>query len=433
MGMNPQPCMAAKLCFCDTSTTMNNFLDRFKPPKNGGGGSNSNNNPFSNLFGGGSTKSFSGQGQSLGGNSQPGQVIPIVFGELGPLGIQLEKRSDRETAIVGNIVPGSQAEAAGLQRGDVLCFAGSNGGEEILYDMFLELAKSPQRPLCFEVRRINVILSKPSQSKSADDFARRQAVIAAAEQREKEHKKKQKPIPKTTTDTSKSSLLRSSADKEQEKKERLADQQQQQQEPLSAATIQALALAKATEAKTAQEFGYNPYESKSMNAGQARYAVATSTHGPINQQQQNETTAVVAPNPVGAPLDPASGSGPLSAPEIPDNVQLAFETMITSSNHQDSKILVESLKILKTLIANATTKGQIIGNDKFRTVRLENAKIKAAVTNVVGAMDVLLDCGFQLTHDDPSNESILVYPMLKVIPSWIPRFLQQMEQYIQNS
>jgi hypothetical protein len=51
------------------------------------------------------------------------------------------------TAIVNEVVPGSQAEAAGLKRGDILCFAGSNGQEEMMYDMFLEIAQSGQRPI----------------------------------------------------------------------------------------------------------------------------------------------------------------------------------------------------------------------------------------------------------------------------------------------
>ena len=49
---------------------------------------------------------------------------------------------------MSRVVEGSQAEAAGLKRGDIVCFAGSNGQEEIMYDMFLQLAKSNQRPLC---------------------------------------------------------------------------------------------------------------------------------------------------------------------------------------------------------------------------------------------------------------------------------------------
>jgi PUB domain len=76
---------------------------------------------------------------------------------------------------------------------------------------------------------------------------------------------------------------------------------------------------------------------------------------------------------------------------------MAFETMVTSNAEST---IVDSLKILKTLIANATTKGQLAGQDNFRTVRLENAKIKAAVADIVGAMDVLLECGFQLTQEE---------------------------------
>jgi hypothetical protein len=62
--------------------------------------------------------------------------------------LQVEKRPNSEgTAIVALVVEGSQAEAAGLKVGDILCFSGSDGQEEITYDMFLELAKAGQRPL----------------------------------------------------------------------------------------------------------------------------------------------------------------------------------------------------------------------------------------------------------------------------------------------
>lgn len=92
-------------------------------------------------------KKFAGGGQALGG-SKPGTVIPISLPEPGPLGVRVEKRSNSEkTAIVHEVVAGGQAERAGMLRGDALCFAGSNGQEEIMYDMFLDLAKSNQRPI----------------------------------------------------------------------------------------------------------------------------------------------------------------------------------------------------------------------------------------------------------------------------------------------
>lgn len=111
---------------------------------------NNKNNPLANALARMSKpgqKSFQGQGQSLGG-SKPGDVIAVTLDQPGPLGVRVEKKSNTSaSAIVNQVIPGSQAEAAGLQRGDILCFAGSNGQEEIMYDMFLQLAQSGQRPL----------------------------------------------------------------------------------------------------------------------------------------------------------------------------------------------------------------------------------------------------------------------------------------------
>lgn len=121
-----------------------------KSKKNDGKKKDNKNNPLASALARMSKpgqKSFQGQGQSLGG-SKPGDVIAITLDQPGPLGVRVEKKSNTSaSAIVNQVVPGSQAEAAGLQRGDILCFAGSNGQEEIMYDMFLQLAQSGQRPL----------------------------------------------------------------------------------------------------------------------------------------------------------------------------------------------------------------------------------------------------------------------------------------------
>jgi hypothetical protein len=135
----------------------NNDKDKKKKSNSTGGGDN-NSNPLANLgksiqknfnqaTGGQSTNSFGGQGQSLGG-SKPGNVIEIILPNPGPLGVRVEKRSTASaSAIVNQVIPQSQAEVAGLKRGDVICFAGSNGQQEIQYDMFLQIAKSTQRPI----------------------------------------------------------------------------------------------------------------------------------------------------------------------------------------------------------------------------------------------------------------------------------------------
>ena len=131
----------------------NIFKNDEKKKKAGSGSSNnnnSNNNPIANIrkniekIG---QPRFNGAGQSLGG-SKPGVVIDISLHEPGPLGIRVEKKSNNDgSAIVSQVVPGSQAERSGLQRGDVLCFSGSGGQNEIPYKMFLDIAQSEQRPI----------------------------------------------------------------------------------------------------------------------------------------------------------------------------------------------------------------------------------------------------------------------------------------------
>lgn len=140
----------AKVATTTTTTTpIMGFLDNiFKDDKGKGGGGGKGGgvpNPFANL--GGGKKAFKGQGNSLGG-SKPGEVISVTLPHPGPLGVRVEKKTNNDaSAVVNQVVPGSQAEAAGLQRGDVLCYAGTNGQEEIMYDIFLQLARSEQRPI----------------------------------------------------------------------------------------------------------------------------------------------------------------------------------------------------------------------------------------------------------------------------------------------
>ena len=134
----------------------NSDHDKKKKSNSTGSGGN-NNNPLANLGKSiqknfnqaiGQPNNFGGQGQSLGG-SKPGVVIEIILPNPGPVGVRVEKRSTASaSAIVNHVIPQSQADHAGLQRGDVICFAGSNGQQEMQYDMFLSIAKSTQRPIC---------------------------------------------------------------------------------------------------------------------------------------------------------------------------------------------------------------------------------------------------------------------------------------------
>lgn len=389
------------------------------------------------LAGIGGRRNFSGQGQSLGG-SIPGKVIPVVLSESGPLGIQVEKRPNSEgTAIIARVVEGTQAERAGLQRGDILCYGGSNGQSEIMYSYFIEMAKSDQRPMEFEVRRIqtrsqgsggasSVAVPPGASNQSADAYARKQAMIAAAEAREKANKPRTVKRVTATTAAANNPL----------------SQQQQQQdwddEPKTEEARRARDAAKRSEAKTAAELGYNPYEANYVTAGQARTATVATTHGTIQAQQsdnnrggtaQSQPTTIPSVQP---PVNPASQSSTGSttvaktAPPPSDSFLNAYETAVTMNDHDK---VVASFSILRKVLVNATTKGQQASEDsaKFRRVRLANAKIKAAIVELEGAIDIMLSAGFSLAEED--GESLLIFPMGDNGPSWLPSALERMEKY----
>mmetsp|Transcript_23570 Transcript_23570/g.44830 ORF Transcript_23570/g.44830 Transcript_23570/m.44830 type:complete len:403 (-) Transcript_23570:2087-3295(-) len=401
---------------------MSNFFDRFKPKKKGSGGGFSLNLP-------GMKKTFQGSGQSLGG-SKPGKVIDVQLDKPGSLGIKIEKRPGTNSAIVSMVVEGSQAAEAGLRRGDILCFQGSNGQEEILYDMFRELAASDQRPLCFEVRRVETKATKTGEpgpggdgKASAEAYARKQAMIAAAEKREKAANARMKPIPKV----SKSDLpaLRSTADRHREEAERLARLAEQDQN-YSEASIKAAAAAKEQEAKLAAELGYNPYETSRATAGQARNATVAVTHGTM---QAGGDASQATPIPVTAPPPelPAAADEEAESPVSSDFAH-AYETCVTSN--VNSEAVKSSFAILVKLIKNAITKGQQPDEataQKFRKVRLANAKIKTAIVDVEGALDLMMSVGFQLTEED--GESVLSFPSGFAGENWLPKGLKMMENY----
>ncbi|KAL7579865.1 hypothetical protein ACA910_004876 [Epithemia clementina (nom. ined.)] len=431
---------------------MDKIFDRFRPKaaadkkKNEGGGGGGIN--FFSFPGQNNNNKFQGQGKSLGG-SKPGKVIEVELGEPGSLGIKVEKRP-MGSAIVADVVPGSQAERAGLERGDILCFQGSNGQEEITYDLFLSLAKADQRPLCFEIRRITTksgkgattLAPEDGKNRSAESYARQQAVIAAAEKREREAKARNKKSNKDTKNNL--PTLLSAQERRQIEEERLA-RMNAAIENQSEASREAVEAAKRSEATTAAQLGYNPYETNRVTAGQARNATVAATRGSMQtttNSNGNDTTTKTAtalsstsampPLPaVRPPTDPGSDDNSIqsSKPKVPvsHDFEVAYETMVTSNQHVE---VVNSFSVLRKLILNATTKGQSDDETqaaKFRKVRLSNAKIKAAIVDVEGAFDLMISVGFQLAEEE--GESFLVYPKGFSGGSWVADALSIMEKY----
>jgi hypothetical protein len=250
-------------------------------------------------------------------------------------------------------------------------------------------------------------------------------VIAAAEAREKAHKKKQKPIPKHKDNFT----LLSAADRKKFELERVARLTAETDTvPQSEAARKAVEAAKNTEAQTAASLGYNPYETNRSTAGQARTANVAMSHGTI----QNTEDAGGSGPAVQASKETAEteGNGQQQEERVPmsPEFQLAYETVVTTNEHA---VVVNSFAILRKLCVNATTKGQNTTDEaasaKFRRVRLGNAKIKAVVVDVEGALDLMLCVGFQLAEEE--GESLLVFPPGDKGPAWLPTALKQMEQY----
>jgi len=392
------------------------------------GGNTANNNIFEKA-GAGINEFFNkqnkaannrGGGQSLGG-TKPGRVLSVSLGN-GPLGMEVEKRkTSQATAIILGIIPNGQADKAGLKRGDIVCHPGSNGNEEIRYDQFVAMAKSGRRPLRFDVRRIESSILSGVDGKtgggrvSADYIARKQAVVAAAEARDAKHKAKQKPIP------------RSEKRMMDQKPEKIYDHHQAE---VSDETRRAMAAVKQAEREDAVNLGYNPYEAKAMTSGQARTATVAMTQGEISAgNAPPQMAANVSPGRVNKPKDPVKTGKP-----PPPEFEHAFSTLVTSN--YDHAAVLKSLSIMRKLINNATTKGQQ-GNDetssKFRRVRLTNPKIKEAIADVNGALELMMCTGFVLSESDADGETYLVFPPGEKGSSWLSSALAMMESYENDS
>ena len=399
-------------------------------------------------------RKFQGSGQSLGGGSAHTSVLSVQLNDPGPLGMGIEK-TQSGGCIVSRVEPGSQAEKAGVLRGDVVCFAGSEGSEEVDYKLFLEMAKAAQRPLCFELRRVGgsttrvagsgsnarpaaasspaSVASTPSRhssaattKQSAEAYARKQAVVAAAEARDKANKAKLKPISRT-----KDPAAAASAAAFSDKYELPSN------DPKSEVAKAAIAEAKRQEAVLAAQLGYNPYEPNTATAGQARNAttaIQATTAQPTPSNSSATPATVPLPLRETRPPEPvrvtAPAAGAVPGVPLPPDLEDALVLLVSSSAAHPTAI-----STLRKLVVNATTKGRdpdAVDAAKFRRVRLSNPKVSAAIVDPPGAFDLMLAFGFLLTEED--GESWLVYPAAAAdadadsLPAWLPEALDRLQQ-----
>ena len=409
---------------------MSTFFDKIQKSvddlvKKSNGATNSRNSS-GRFFG--RKKDDRGGGKSLGG-IKPGKLIRVSLSNPGPIGVKVEKTS-KGNAIVAGVLPNSQAQSFGLKRGDIVCHANSDGEEEIQYRQFIAMASSNKRPIKFDVRRVEQQSVEKStddaKNTSADAYAKRQAVIAAAVARDKIHKNGTRHV-KGDGKLSEAKMRKINEQKADLERRNVT---YMSSKPMSKEARYAVEAAKKGEINHAQELGYNPYEASKMNSGQAKTATVSATHGSMNEDSGN----VVRPSNTPIVSTPSSDIDDSSENEIFDvPFHNAFTILVTTNT--ENEMLSKCLSTIRKLIINATTKGQM-GDDeasaKFRKIRLTNPKIAETITDVYGAVDLMISVGFFVWKMPDSEDPHLLYPPGNKGPTWLPKALNMMEKYQQN-
>lgn len=328
------------------------------------------------------------------------------------------------------MTPESQAEKANLQRGDVVCFTDSNGQEEILYSQFLSMCKSSQRPLVFDVRRVEGNTNNNAGGVSgggdrtrADDYAKRQAVIAAAEARDKSNKLKSKPIARFKGGKAVKELTDAEKRKIEEQREELARKnalEMSDKGPQSEEARMAVLAAKGLEQDHMEQLGYNPYESSKATAGQAATATVSMNHGTFDAGKSASSTGQtnVTENKKGV----KSGSKSNDTSPIPESFDGSFTIVVTTNQEEKVK---KSLRIMRKLIQNASS------DENKRQIRITNPNkhIEAAIIDMNGALELMMSVGFMIIENEEEGETYLVYSAADEVSSWIGMAMQKMEEY----
>jgi len=274
------------------------------------------------------------------------------------------------------------------------------------------MAGSSIRPLVFDVRRIE---SKPlndssssahasSSGTSADAYVRRQAMIEAAENRQNANR-------------SKYTLKKPSSSTEAYGKDR---SNVESNEDVSEETRKAIGMAKELENQRVNELGFNVYESAKISGDQGRSVktsmdASTTTAAPL--QDTNEPSSINRFHTSLATIDPSF-----------DAAWAVFLSNPDTSSHEKK----QSVSIICKVTMNALTKGQLEDEataSKFRRIRLSNPKIMQHITNIVGAVDILMSFGFVLCEEDGQDGTSLLFPPRDEGPTWIDEALTLLERY----
>ncbi|KAL3795374.1 hypothetical protein HJC23_009547 [Cyclotella cryptica] len=146
-----------------------------------------------------SKTSTKGMEYKSSGGSKQYRILSFVLYLPGTLGIEVEQRQDASlSAVVARVVPNSQADEAGVKKGDLLCHDDSD--REFSYHEFLRLAKSGVRPLSFNVRRVESLSSERNDARSSIDATKNTQAVACLPEADARGKILVQPMPEATAD-----------------------------------------------------------------------------------------------------------------------------------------------------------------------------------------------------------------------------------------
>jgi hypothetical protein len=92
--------------------------------------------------------------QSL--ESHPSNIFSVVLDQPSSLGIEMEHHKSSDSVIISYVRKRSQADKAGLQRGDIVVnFRSIENPDGMPYAQFIALAKKGTRPLVLDVTRVD--------------------------------------------------------------------------------------------------------------------------------------------------------------------------------------------------------------------------------------------------------------------------------------
>ena len=372
-----------------------------------------------------------GTGQTLGGSSENSsnrelpkncvcvpnvRIVVQAKSSKRTLGLKVEKVGSTGGTKVVQVLPNSAAESAGVLRGDLICFSGSGGVAEIVFEHFQLLEQQ-------FVQKIEEQENSSSAPAAVLEFDLvRSAVIAAAAAREKIHKDRSKPIAVTAKNSSK---LSSSANSTIE---------YALPPPSSSEESKAAArAAKQREKQTTSSLGYNPYEvvksgsSLATSTTQNMSAKESVTSGNKSNQQASQTKVTEA--------SLANDQDQIQDQEIIDEecknaLSILVQMRLRCTSEDELKQVNQSLSTMQKIITNAITKGQSEGSagEKFRRVRLANGRIQKDILNIEGALDIMLVAGFHIVEEEETSESLLVFALGDTGPSWLSVLLKRMKE-----